>query len=201
MQIRNALCSLLAVCLLLSSCTKDGIGNGDERFASSPSGGSSAPGGGNGGNPQPGVITAGEWNDALHWSFWDSLMQKEPFSALPVYWNMHLQNRVSVLVEGSNREPLANVPVQLKKNGQILYTARTDNKGLADLWPNLTGAGNTAGASGLSLEVNQGARVVAPVKLFAEGRNTVTLSGTAPQNRIEIAFIVDATGSMGDELE
>src|SRR5688572_16814396 len=127
--------------LFLFSCTKDG---GGEKASTSydlayggpaggSSGGSSGGPGGSGGN-QPGVITAGEWNDLANWDFWLDLQNKDVFKDVKSSYRYNLAKKVSVRLLSSGNMPLIDEPVVLKKGGTILWEARTDNKGIAQLF-------------------------------------------------------------------
>lgn len=158
-------------------------------------------GGSSNGQSQPGVITAGEWNDLNNWTFWLDLMQSNDYAKMPDYWSFYNNNRISVQVFSDNETPVVNASVELKRNNIVLFKARTDNKGRAELWVDLTQNNSNEDFSNLIIDVNQGAVVVSNVKSYNEGVNTILTSLSDVSNRIEISFVVDATGSMGDELE
>lgn len=162
-----------------------------------------APANGEGsGNNQAGVITAGEWNDLDNWSFWNTLMASDDFKPMPAFWTIFNHNRISVHVTAANETPVIDALVKLKQDGTTLFTARTDNKGRAELWADLFQENLNVDFSTLTIDVNNGASVLTTVKPFAEGTNAIVLpSTTTMATKIEVAFVVDATGSMGDELE
>jgi hypothetical protein len=195
--------SILIIVLMLSltGCSgdsADGVGS---------DGGPSSEGvlPGNGGEPgeiEPGVITAGEWNDLDNWSFWENLKQGQDYGTMEPYWSFYTASRISVHVTSNNGLPAINVPVVLQRGQEVLYTARTDNKGKAELWESLFSINQANAASTITLNINGGQSVVNAVKHFSEGINEVTLTQVPDvANKIEVAFVVDATGSMGDELE
>ena len=125
-------CLFTFTLLFFMGCTK-------QMSERSPSGSSTAvaPTGSGTGTNTAGVITAGEWNDLDHQAFWDSLMQKTPYSTLPDYWQFNHKNRFSVLLTGSDGLPIADAAVQLKQNGITRFNAKTDNRGACELWLNL----------------------------------------------------------------
>jgi hypothetical protein len=94
-----------------------------------------------------------------------------------------------------------NLPVELYRNGKLVWSAKTDNLGTAELWAGPYQYENISSTEGFSLhagnqEFNEG------LTLAHQGVNVLNLAvGTTPSSLVEIAFIVDATGSMGDELE
>ena len=157
-----------------------------------------------------GKVTAGEWRDLDNWLFWSNLMtntqsdqEGSDFTIYSEYWGFFTNNRVAVRVTNANGEPQKDVPVQLvRTNGGVLYEARTDNKGQTNLWISLTQLQQNVDATTLALVVN-GMEQNQPVEVTKWGEepkwNECTASVTAAKN-IDIAFIVDATGSMDDEI-
>lgn len=153
------------------------------------------------GQSQPGVITAGEWNDLDNWAYWQSLVNRTNYTAMPGHWSIYNNNRFSVKVMGTDGKPAANVIVDLKKDGISLFRTRTDNLGRAELWADLFQQNSTPDISKLSIDVDNASATITNVKSFSSGINEITIAPTTTLNKIEIAMVVDATGSMGDELE
>jgi hypothetical protein len=86
------------------------------------------------GNIEPGQITAGEWNDLENWSYWQGLLAKQEFSKMPNHWNFNLIQRYALELKDNNGIPSQDVSVALMADGKILWRAKTDNKGKAELW-------------------------------------------------------------------
>lgn len=175
-------------------------------------------GGDNGGegNSQShaGKVTAGEWRDLDNWLFWSGLMTNKQsdqegsdYTMMCDYWGFYTNNRIAVSVSDADGVPQKDVPVQLvrKADGQqsVLYEARTDNRGKTNLWIGLTQQEQNVDASALALVVN-GKDLEQAVELTTWGEepkwNECTTTVAAKPN-IDIAFIVDATGSMTDEID
>jgi hypothetical protein len=193
---------LIFVFIVFASCTKNGVSDGSSAGILSGSGGGSGSGAGSGsgGSPTPaGVITAGEWRDLDNWIFWDSLVGSTTYNMMPGIWHLYNNNRVSVHLTGTNSLPVADAAVKLKKNGLTIFSAKTDNRGDAELWASLFEL-NTTDFSQLTIDVNNGAQVINAVKPFSLGINNLITPSVAPDNFMQIAFVVDATGSMQDEL-
>jgi len=147
-----------------------------------------------------GLITAGEWNDLTNWDFWTDLLLGEEYSKMPEYWSMYTNNRISVQVQNIG-EPVVNATVELLRNGALIWTAKTDNAGFAELWAGTFQKEELQDAGNLSLKVN-GVKVDQSILLFEDGINTININTSSSNSRkVEISFIVDATGSMSDELE
>lgn len=195
----NKVLNLAFILLLaLSSCNKDGSSPSSSEFMdSSVSSGSS----GSGSQSQPGVITAGEWNDLDNWTFWQSTIGKDDFKSFPEYWNFYNNKRISLNVVGTDSKPAINQLVELKRNGKTIYTARTDNSGNAELWADLFQNSPKVDFSSLVIDINNGLSTISQVKSYKNGINKAMISSKSFDNKIELSFVVDATGSMGDELE
>ena len=148
-----------------------------------------------------GQITAGEWNDLDNWDFWLDLGQNGKFDSAQDNWKFYPQNRYSFLVKDQNNNPLVDCEVTLRNtNGDAIWKARTDNEGKAELWLNL----NRQNEENPSVAVSYGGQQIVVVDPFQidQGVNEVTIhaDGTG-ENNTDILFVVDATGSMGDEIE
>jgi hypothetical protein len=148
-----------------------------------------------------GQITAGEWNDLVNWDFWLNLGQIRAFDSAKENWNFYPQNRYSILVKDQNNNPLVDCEVWLRnKNSDAIWKTRTDNEGKAELWLNLNGQNEEDPSVAVSYGGQQ-VVVVDPVQM-AMGVNEVTIHAEESVERnADILFVVDATGSMGDEIE
>jgi hypothetical protein len=187
--------------LFIISCTKTGVGDS----SSSPSTsigvagpGSSGPGSGGGGGTA-GVITAGEWNDLVHWDFWNNLMANDTFNVFPTTWGFYLQNKVTVILKDVSGKLIHDAKISLNSNGQTA-SAKTSNDGKAELFASLYQPGFTPGNYTLSAEYlgqtfNLGS--YPPTQTLVTKNISVSKSAS---NTLDIMFVVDATGSMGDEI-
>ena len=192
-------CSGLA-CLAIS-CTKNSVIS--DKYSSEVGGiTGGAYGGGQGGDStlDAGKITAGEWNDLENWGFWEGLLAKPDFEKYPAYWGFDNSARISVLVKNEQGYVLIDEPVQLLGAGAIvLDETRTDNRGKAELFPNLSGLYNGQNWGSLVLKINQ--QSFSSLKKYSDGTNELVINkqGVTP-TVADIAFIVDATSSMADEI-
>ncbi len=186
--------------------------------------------------PQPGMLTAGEWNDHAAWSSWKDLSSGGEGSGYIRLWGFDTRYRmvVSVTRDGS---PAVDVPVMLQCGQDDSWSARTDNRGKAYLFAALAssrdligreGSGNEPAArqgtgeredngqyhGGFSPEASS-CRVEAapdggdPVSRPLEpsdwkaGTAAISLDGSGKQAAevLDLMLMVDATGSMADELK
>lgn len=188
---KNSLCLFLLSAILFYGCSHESL-DGEPSLKD---------GEGDNNTGQPGLITAGEWNDLTNWEFWGSILNNQEYSNMPEYWSFFTNNRVSVQVLDASLNPVIDARVDLKRNDATIFSAKTDNSGQAELWVDLFQYSNSVEASSLVIDVNNGESVLTDVKLFHSGVNSITLASAQASNRVEISFVVDATGSMGDELE
>jgi hypothetical protein len=200
----NKILNLIFILLLiLTGCDK--MSSDISTVSPSPSLTSSLPTtngqGGSGNQTQAGVITAGEWNDLGNWSFWERIIGTDTFKIMPTHWSIFNNNRISVEVVGTDSKPVIGALVKLKREGNVIFTARTDNKGKAELWVDLFQNNSSVDFSKLQIDINNGLSTITVVKSYKDGINKVVLSPIDFDNKIEVSFVVDATGSMGDELE
>ncbi len=155
--------------------------------------------------PQQGVagkLTAGEINDFSKWKLWTDLKADE-LSEYQKEWNYSPSKRYMVQLIDESGLPLADITVHLKKkDGTKLYTARTDNTGKAELWKSLLFEQQDTKEK-LMIEVLFSGKkfTIKNAKSFENGMNRLTLKAACNQSqKVDIAFVVDATGSMSDEL-
>ncbi len=152
--------------------------------------------------PAPGQLTAGEINDFSKWELWEDIHQ-EDLAEYQQVWQLYPSQRYTVQLQYPNGQAATNITVQLaNQQGQVLWSAKTDNLGRAELWRDLV---KTQAATKSSLQiqlVQNGKKLRLPTAYpIQEGINHFTLAGDCQQPKaVDIAFVVDATGSMGDEL-
>jgi len=151
-----------------------------------------------------GQMTAGEWNDLDNWDFWRDVLSSEAndggsWSELEARWGFDSSGRVAIQVLDGAR-PVVNAHARLSDSaGTTLWLARTDNSGRAELFAAMFGA-----ASGPYLiEVRSSAASAELEIQAATGSEVLTLQlPGAPEvtTALELAFVIDTTGSMGDEM-
>ncbi len=150
----------------------------------------------------PGLLTAGEINDFSRWDLWTDLLQDE-LSKFINEWLFSPQTRYTVQVTDKKGLPLADLRIELiSAANKVSFTARTDNTGKAELWSGLMPA-DAADKGKYKLAVYQGGKkhLINKAKSFKKGINSISLDANCNQSeKVDIAFVVDATGSMSDEL-
>ena len=184
-------------------------------------GGGGEEGGGQQSEELAGRVTAGEWNDLQNWLFWSDLMtnpeatpaeadtideqieyRSQDYTDKSGYWSMYTNNRVAVRIIDATGAPQAGVSVSLVRNESVIWKACTDNKGETNLW--ISPWQKEADAGNTELQLKAADEVLTDVAVTNWGEepefNLITLSAT-PITNVDIAFIVDATGSMTDEID
>lgn len=151
---------------------------------------------GEGGEVEAGQLTAGEWRDLDRWDYWLDLLKKPELAAYAELWGFATEQRYSVVVSADG-VPLADAGVVLLGPDEApVWRARTDVRGEAELFAGLFGDA-VEGPFSISVETSAGAQLVEEV---SAGPVDVEVEGAQPDARLDLMFVVDTTGSMGDEL-
>ena len=131
-------------------------------------------------NVSAGKLTAGEVNDFAKWNLWLGILDNSHKKFI-ADWKITPRQRYTVQVVNKDGYPVANYPVNLTdKKGNTVFQAVTDNTGKAELWNGLVG---------------QPADVDQPAF-----RTIVVDEPCDHSDDVDVVFVFDATGSMGDEL-
>lgn len=150
--------------------------------------------------PKAGQLTAGEVNDFSKWDYWKDIAMP----TLDQYkntWKFFPDKRVSVQLVNKDRKPVIGEKVKLlddKKN--IIWEAVSDNLGNVELWISPMTDENSDSEK-YYLSDHTGQVISSNPRTFKNGQNLIILDQPCQQKRIlDLAFVVDATGSMGDEI-
>jgi hypothetical protein len=104
--------------------------------------------------------------------------------------------RVLVHVEGEDGLPLAGEPVEVRAGDEVVASLRTTADGSARFWPGLHGQAGVGrfvlSAAGETVEVAPGEEVTLTVDRAGGRQGPLAL---------DVLFLLDATGSMGDEID
>lgn len=154
--------------------------------------------------PEAGQLTAGEWNDNDNWGFFTNLVNSKKIT-FPSF-GIDPRYRTAVTIKNEDGTALVNALARLiDADGKVLWSGVTDKKGQVYLF-----ASNESEA--VSVEIESGGKKQS-FELNASGNNTQGENQTAAneleatfngENKLhkktDIMFIVDATGSMSDEM-
>ena len=179
-----------------------------------PGGGTSSgettdPGGGNGtvNVPSPGQLTCGEWSDIKNYDFYLNLFNITDDTNIPVnqrrngyadyieYFGFETRYMVTVNVI-SGELPVGDATVELYFSNDKLFSAKTDVRGNAYLFPSYDVTGKN-----ITLKVYSGGVLSERSLIYNAVPVQMTLEDYAENSSVlDLMFVIDTTGSMGDEL-
>ncbi len=165
------------------------LGSGCGLVADSASG--RAPTNQSGDGPAAGTMTAGDWDDGQNFDAFVELFA-EAAAASPELDSFDAESRVLLEVQDESGAPVPAARVRVNGGPERI----TGSDGRLALFPSADGI-----KAGVPVEVRSGS---AMVTVQAETPTlSVTLPGaeTARPTAIDLALVLDVTGSMGDELE
>jgi hypothetical protein len=143
------------------------------------------------------LLTAGELNDFKKWTMWEDYSNTD-FKTHSEKWDLNVTHRYSVQLQNNNLKAVIGQLVYLvdKTVGDTLWTAVTDNTGKAELWNGFSNNKKNDVVIAVANEPKQ-----FPAIPFTQGINSIVINKNCTvSNKVEIAFVVDATGSMQDEI-
>lgn len=157
-----------------------------------------------GNEQEAGILTAGSWNDNLHWDFWLRLMNSNNgYDNSITAFRLNTSGRYEVKVT-SNGAPVKGASVLLyNENAENtpVFKAATDSQGRAYLFENAFCSDITQNGVPDYISVSSGpytARInITPDK--REYQIDLDSSRQAPR-QLDLMLIMDTTGSMADEL-
>ncbi|WP_051891256.1 TonB-dependent receptor plug domain-containing protein [Chryseobacterium sp. JM1] len=150
--------------------------------------------------PKAGLLTAGEVNDFSKWEYWKDIA----VPTLDEYkniWKFFPDRRVSVQLVNKNRKPVIGEKVKLLNDKkEVIWEAVSNNLGNAELWIEpMKGSNSIFGK--YYLADGSGQIISTNIRDFKNGQNLVMMDRACVTKRnLDLAFVVDATGSMGDEI-
>lgn len=152
-------------------------------------------------NAEAGKLTSGELNDFRKWEMWNDFAENE-LKEHSDFWQIKPGRRFTVQVLNKMQLPLVDCIVELLSGNSIIWSSKTDNTGKAELWADLFFEANAFNDK-LHIIVKQGrmSKTIKDPMEFKDGINTIQFDAECknPKN-VDIVFAVDATGSMGDEI-
>ncbi len=149
--------------------------------------------------PSPGQLTAGEWRDLSDWDYWTGVLADSSWRTMPAHWGFNPAHRVVVRVNAEGR-PFMDAAVTLAtRSGKVLWRGRTDNAGVAYAFPSVF----EEQPGPYLITASDGERTAqAMVDAVAPSDELkLSLPTRRAANGIDLMFMVDATGSMGDEMQ
>jgi len=150
--------------------------------------------------PDAGKLTAGEVNDFSKWDYWQDI-------AVPILdqykktWKFFPDRRVSVQLVNSDNNPIIGKRLKLiDDKKEIIWESVTDNRGNAELWISSL-INQKENSQQYSIIDEDGDILSNNPKEFRNGQNLIKINENCTRKRtLDLVFVVDATGSMGDEI-
>ena len=149
-----------------------------------------------------GILTAGQLNDFSKWELWEDISQGV-LKTWQNYWKIKPFERFTVQVLTANGRPLPDCEVSLlNKEKKNEWTSKTDNTGKAELWSSIFADNGSDKAYSININYANKNYKITKILKFADGINIITLPVECPiLKKADIMFVVDATGSMNDEIQ
>lgn len=145
------------------------------------------------------AIRAGEIDDNLDFAEYSSYLQNYyGMPAIPV----DVSERYIITVVNDRQQPVLDARVRLYDGQQLLFEGRTYAGGHTIVFPRALGISPNAGRLNLLIEKHNSA-ANAVLQRGQDVAQTVVLAGAEAlpqQPRLDVLFLLDATGSMGDEI-
>lgn len=153
---------------------------------------------GNGSGIESGQLTAGEINDIEDWSEWKFTIKKKTYRNFQDKWKFFLQRKIKVVVNNDDGSPVNNVKVSIyTENNKKIMSSRTDVKGEAIVFLDFDKITEDKFYR-IQLEANG---IIKGKKILKDMDEVdFVLNTEATSNSVDIMFTIDATGSMGDEI-
>jgi hypothetical protein len=148
---------------------------------------------------QTGQLTAGTWDDNANFDFFASYLtttQSSQLAGLPL---IDRSARMVILVTTAAGEPVAGAQVRVVDSANHVFTSTTGAEGRVLFFP---GWGDITKGSAVTITASTGNDSAEQTTVAAAGTVTLVLGQTARSNvnALDLAFVIDTTGSMGDEL-
>jgi hypothetical protein len=150
---------------------------------------------------QAGLLTAGEWNDNKNWRDFQDYNRKYPASFSQ--WNINLQKRIIIEVKDSIGRLVPGANIKILEEDNTVFEGKTLADGRVAFFPVAT---LTGGNSGYHVSVQRGTKVTTtlfePVVDDDQTWSIVVPPSCSMSLKpgLDLAFVVDVTGSMSDEL-
>lgn len=148
-----------------------------------------------------GILTAAEWNDIVHWDFWIDLMSNDKWKQKQSYWGFYPVDKIDIVIQNKYGNSIPNLNVTLNTyNDEILFRAKTDAKGKAVLFPSLFQAKKYSELC-IKITNSDGLNIVKKDIAPTKSTQIITIDENyQSDDYVDIMFVIDATGSMGDEM-
>ncbi len=150
-----------------------------------------------------GQITAGHWKDLEHWDEWEETNKDNTISSYMKTWGFYPKQLQHLKLVHTDGQPARHIKAILKDgSGKALWTSVSDVNGNCYFWSGMFGESKQMESYQLSLSAGQQSQELNIAVTKFNSSTPLTIQFDKNENKqIEIGFMVDATGSMGDEIK
>lgn len=146
-----------------------------------------------------GLLTAGEINDLNNWSDWIKSMSYSEAKETQKKWEFYFNHKIEVSVRDNYGKPISNAEVALYRNKKRLMIIRTDIYGNATMFKNID---DVSSKDRYLIQIFSNDKIIGREIGRSTERVSFILDNSKRTNRdVDIMFTIDATGSMGDEMD
>lgn len=180
-----------------SKTTAAGGESGDH--AAVPSAGDTSGGTtGSGQQVLPGQLTAGAWDDNLNFDYYLSYLEKIEATGIAGLPKVPRADRLTVTVSDGAGQAVAGATVRVRRAGQTLFEAPTASDGRVLFFPAWAGVG---AQEALTIEASTTAGAASASAKAGDAAVALQLAAAQGVTALDVAVVLDTTGSMGDEME
>ena len=148
--------------------------------------------------PQSGQLTAGEINDLKKWDEWLDILKSNEYRDIQNDWSFYLEKRIEIMIKSRSGNPVNNAKVVLYDNqGKVIMTSLTDFNGQVTMFKDLNKKSKN---KYYTVKVFQDKKVYGRKITRNNQKVNFVLDDKKTNDDIDIMFTIDATGSMGDEM-
>jgi hypothetical protein len=151
-------------------------------------------------NRTAGSLTAGTWDDNLNFDFYEQYLATMDASQMPGLPHIDRAARLEITAVDGAGAPVAGARVTVSDAGGKLFESTTRGDGKLFFFPGTVDA-QTGDALTIGATFAQGTGAADARVGDATAKVTITGAAAAPVATLDLALVVDTTGSMGDELE
>jgi hypothetical protein len=153
--------------------------------------------------PTAGQLTAGHWRDLNEWAAWTKTNEDPKIKAIQNTWGIFPNKLNAIRLSDKNNLDLAFAKVELiNKDKKSVWQTYSNQDGMVYLWPGLfDNSEYKISEHELLIKINDKQQNIKDFSSFINSKKHLKTNLETKSNPLlEIAFIVDATGSMGDEI-
>lgn len=151
----------------------------------------------------PGTLTAGRWNDNNNFEFWKSVLNKNDWYSIAETWKLFASRRVVFTMKTTDGRLVKGAAfTAYDADGKKLGAAVTDSYGKAYVYYDIKNGNSDVVPATYSYSLKYAGNEYSGQGDVTENAVVVTLDITpfASAKKLDLMFVIDTTGSMGDEL-